>query len=63
MTTDKPSADHRCINVQNGTCRPGWEIHECPNMTRSENDRDMEYENYDCKVCGKHAWLDYEEMK
>ncbi len=42
------------------TERQSW---QCPNMKSRENDRDMSYEHYDCKVCGRHVSLDYEEMK
>jgi hypothetical protein len=36
---------------------------DCPNMKLRENDKDWSGENYDCKVCYQHVWLDYEEMK
>ena len=36
---------------------------KCPNMRGRENDRDWSGDNYDCKVCGAHIWLDYEEMR
>ncbi len=42
------------------TPRQSW---QCPNMKSREDDRDMTGDNYDCKVCGRHIWLDYEEMK
>ena len=36
---------------------------ECPNMQEREGDTSMSYERYDCKVCGAHIALDYEEMR
>lgn len=36
---------------------------DCPNMKLRKNDKDWSGDNYDCAVCGKHVWLDYEEMK
>ena len=44
-------------------CKTQRESWQCPNMKGRENDRDMSGDNYDCKVCGRHIWLDYEEMK
>lgn len=35
----------------------------CPNMKSRENDTSMSYEHYDCKVCGGHIALDYDEMR
>ena len=50
-----------CINKDK--IRKGFEIHDCPNMKPVEGDTDMEREHYECKVCGKTDWLDYEDMK
>jgi hypothetical protein len=36
---------------------------QCPNFRTKDGDMDMEYEHYECKVCGQYGWLDYEEMK
>ena len=35
----------------------------CPNMKDRENDTSMSYEHYDCKVCGGHIALDYDDMR
>ncbi len=35
----------------------------CPNMKPMEGDTSMEYEHYECKVCGEYYKLDYEEMR
>jgi hypothetical protein len=43
--------------------RPGWEMHDCPNMKKDRDDYDMDYERYTCDVCGETAKLDYEEMR
>lgn len=40
--------------------RDSW---QCPNMKEVEGDTDMEYEHYECKLCGRRISLDYEEMK
>lgn len=40
----------------------GW-LTECPNMKPREGDTSMEYEHYECKVCGKRTKLDYDEMR
>jgi hypothetical protein len=40
-----------------------WPLDECPNMKARPGDLSMDYEHYDCAVCGKHIKLDYEEMK
>jgi len=48
---------YTCVNA----CK--FPIHQCPNMQPKENDTDMNYEHYECKVCGKTDYLDYEEMK
>lgn len=42
------------------TERESW---QCPNMKDRDDDRDMEREHYDCKVCGRHVALDYDEMR
>lgn len=40
--------------------RESW---TCPNMLGVEGDTDMDYERYECKVCGRRMKLDYEEMR
>ena len=40
----------------------GW-LWECPNMKPVKGDTSMEYEHYECKVCGRSDKLDYEEMR
>lgn len=52
------------------TVRPHGECHnghkfktQCPNMKEREGDTSMTHEHYDCKVCGAHVALDYEEMR
>ena len=42
------------------TERDSW---QCPNMRPVLGDLDMEYEHYECKLCGRKVALDYEEMK
>lgn len=44
-------------------CQTDRESWSCPNMKARENDRDMSYEHYDCKICGRHHALDYDEMR
>lgn len=51
----------QCINKDK--IRTGFEIHDCPNMKRDPEDRSMDTEHYKCDVCGRHDWLDYEEMR
>jgi hypothetical protein len=41
----------------------GTRYWECPNMKEKEGDLSMEYEHYECHVCGKRYKLDYEEMR
>jgi hypothetical protein len=36
---------------------------QCPNMKEREGCTSMSYEHYDCKVCGAHVALDYDEMR
>lgn len=36
---------------------------KCPNMKDREGCTSMSYEHYDCKVCGGHIALDYDEMR
>ena len=36
---------------------------QCPNMKEREGDTSMTHEHYDCKVCGAHVALDYDEMR
>lgn len=57
--------DSKNINLALGkepckTARDSW---DCPNMLPRANDSDMRYEHYDCKLCGKHIALDYDEMR
>ena len=47
-------------NTPCSSARQSW---SCPNMKPVEGDRDMEYEHYYCKVCGRDMKLDYEEMR
>lgn len=35
----------------------------CVNFKSKEGDTDMNYEHYECKVCGQCGSLDYEEMR
>lgn len=42
---------------------PARFIMECPNLKPRDGDMDMNYEHYDCAVCGRHVKLDYEEMR
>jgi hypothetical protein len=42
------------------TERQSW---QCPNMKPRENDNDMSGEHYECKVCHRHVFLDYDEMR
>ena len=44
-------------------CMTMAEADKCPNMKPVEGDMDMEYERYECKVCGRRFKLDYEEMR
>lgn len=44
-------------------CQNERETWDCPNMKPREGDTSMEYEHYDCKICGRHVALDYEETK
>lgn len=47
-----------------GECHNGHKFKtECPNMLEREGCTSMTYEHYDCKVCGAHVALDYEEMR
>lgn len=46
------------------TCMEGQQlVGLCKNMLPVEGDTDMEYEHYECKVCGARFKLDYEEMR
>ena len=54
-TNNPELGKHACT-----TERDSW---QCPNMKRRENDRDMTGENYDCALCGRHEWLDYDDMR
>jgi len=42
------------------TDRQSW---SCPNMKDVEGDTDMSGEHYECKVCGRRMFLDYDEMR
>jgi hypothetical protein len=42
--------------------RPGFEIHDCPNMKPIKDDMCLSHEHYKCEVCGKEDHLDYEEI-
>jgi hypothetical protein len=44
-------------------CQTERESWSCPNMKGVEGDTDMSGEHYECKVCGRTMFLDYEEMK
>lgn len=46
-----------------GVCTTAHQSWSCPNMKPVEGDRDMEYEHYECKACGRTMKLDYEEMR
>lgn len=45
------------------TCATERESWTCKNMKSVDGDTDMEYEHYECKVCGRRMKLDYEEMR
>ena len=45
------------------SCPNAEKYYNCPNMKEKEGDLSMEYEHYECKVCGRSYKLDYEEMK
>lgn len=55
LPNNVPSVQSPCA-----TERQSW---TCPNMKGVEGDVSMEYEHYECKVCGRTMKLDYEEMK
>jgi len=44
-------------------CKTERESWSCPNMKGVEGDTDMNFEHYECKVCGRRVALDYEEMR
>lgn len=46
-----------------GVCLTAHQSWSCPNMKPVEGDRDMEYEHYECKACGRTMKQDYEEMR
>lgn len=48
-----------CVN----SVREGSEISSCPNMKRKVGDLSMDYEYYECEVCGKTDKLCYDEMR
>lgn len=45
------------------SCTTERDTWQCPNMLRVPGDLDMSYEHYECKLCGKHIALDYDEMR
>ena len=45
------------------TCKTKQDSWRCPNMKEVEGDLDMNYEHYECKICGKTMKLDYDEMR
>jgi hypothetical protein len=44
-------------------CKTDRESWQCPNMKGVEGDTDMSGEHYECKVCGRTEFLDYDEMR
>lgn len=42
------------------TDRESW---QCPNMKYRADDNDMRGETYDCAVCGKRAYIDYDDIR
>ena len=44
-------------------CRSERDSWTCKNMKPVDGDTDMQFEHYECKVCGRHMSLDYDEMK
>jgi hypothetical protein len=44
-------------------CPQGVREWNCPNMRSKPGDLDMEYEHYECLVCGRSYKLYYEEMR
>lgn len=42
------------------TKRESW---QCPNMKYRSNDTDMSGETYECKVCGKREYIDYDDIR
>lgn len=44
-------------------CKTERESWDCKNMKPVPGDLSMDYEHYECKVCGRRMKLDYEEMK
>jgi hypothetical protein len=44
-------------------CKTARESWRCPNMKPRDDDRDMSGEHYECKVCGRTMFLDYDEMR
>lgn len=49
--------------VEGRKCATERETWTCPNMRGVDGDLSMDYEYYECKVCGRTMKLDYEEMK
>ncbi len=50
-------------NLDKPACETEQQSWTCPNMKGVDNDNDMSGEHYECKVCGRRMFLDYEEMK
>lgn len=48
---------------QTTPCKTERESWSCKNMQPKENDTSMEYEYYNCLVCGRYYKLDYDEMR
>ncbi len=48
------------IKTPCATERESW---QCINMRPIGNDTDMNYEHYECKLCGRRVALDYDEMR
>lgn len=65
-TKDQPAAAGQVERPvrPHGECHNGHKFKTaCPNMKEREGCTSMSYEHYDCKVCGAHVALDYEEMR
>lgn len=48
------------LDILLSPCKDHW---SCPNFREKDGDLSMDYEHYECKVCGKRDKLDYEEMR
>lgn len=60
--TDAMLSESRQASVTQ-SCATDRESWACLNMKPIEDDSDMQYEHYECKVCGRTMKLDYEEIK